>query len=217
MKLETGKEKQSTRDTILYTLKTTHEAKVEDLADAANISPVTVRHHLNGLQADGLIKVRSVRRKVGRPYYVYSLSPQGHELFPKRYYSLTNRLLREMKDQLSEDVVDNLFTGVVDGIVEDHRAEFEHLPFEGKLDYLIDLLEQEGFLAKWEKTEDGYELIEYSCPYILVGRRHSEICTLDKQLMISVLDATVTQHRCMLNGDDCCQFAVEAPPKSSAA
>ncbi|MCA9922564.1 MAG: ArsR family transcriptional regulator [Anaerolineales bacterium] len=203
-----SKEKQSTRETILYTLKMNQEAKVEELAKAAGISPVTVRHHLNGLQADGLVMVSSVRRKVGRPYYVYSLSEQGHELFPKKYFSLTNRLLDEMKEQLPADLISSLFNGVVRKIIAEHQGDFETLPFEKKLDYLIKLLANEGFLADWEKTSDGYRLIEYSCPYLLMGRQHAEVCGLDKNLMISVLGTHVQQHSCMLNGDDCCQFIV---------
>ena len=60
----------STRDTILEAIKQANEATVDDLAKAADVSPVTVRHHLNSLQAEGLLRTHSVRRKVGRPYYV---------------------------------------------------------------------------------------------------------------------------------------------------
>lgn len=212
----TSKEKQSTRETILYTLKTNHEAKVEELAVAASISPVTVRHHLNGLQADGLVQLKSVRRKVGRPYYVYSLSEKGHELFPKKYFSLTNRLLKEMKEQLPPEFIAGLFNGVVNKIVEDHRAKFTPLSFESKLDYLIKLLAQEGFLAEWEKTATGYQLVEYSCPYLSMGQKHVEVCGLDKKIMNSVLETQVNQLSCMLNGDDCCEFAIPAVQTNGA-
>ncbi|MFN2207652.1 MAG: helix-turn-helix domain-containing protein, partial [Candidatus Promineifilaceae bacterium] len=50
----------STRDVILRTIKAQPRANVEALAEAANVSPVTVRHHLNGLQAGGLIESESV-------------------------------------------------------------------------------------------------------------------------------------------------------------
>lgn len=75
--------KRSTRDIILHTIKQSPQSTVEELAGAADISPVTVRHHLNALQADGIIETASIRRKVGRPYYVYSLSEKGQELFPR--------------------------------------------------------------------------------------------------------------------------------------
>lgn len=213
MKSATSKEKQSTRDLILHTLKTSGQCSIETLAEAADVSPVTVRHHLNALQAEGLLEVESVRRKVGRPYYVYSLSEKGNELFPQKYFSLTNRLLETLKDRLPPETVNEIFISLVERILEERAGEFEGLPLEGRLNYVIHLLGTEGFLARWEKMKDGrYQIIEYSCPYISMGQQHNEVCTLDKQLMVSVLGTAVEQHSCMLNGDDCCQFTLPLRP-----
>jgi predicted ArsR family transcriptional regulator len=200
--------KLSTRDTILHTIKSSQQANVETLAEAAQVSPVTVRHHLNSLQADGLIQSTSIRRKVGRPYYVYSLSEEGHELFPKRYVRLAIRLLDELKSRLPDDVMKEVFDSVVNGVIDDHRGEFEHLSIEQRLDYLVKLLGEEGFLASWEKIGVGYMLTEYSCPYISVGQTHTEICAIDKELILNVLETPIQQNSCMLEGDDCCQFIV---------
>jgi DeoR family suf operon transcriptional repressor len=212
VKTVTGNHKQSTRDVILHTLKSSNQLKVEDLAEAADVSPVTVRHHLNSLQADGLIEVASVRRKVGRPFYVYCLSESGHELFPKKYVHLTNILLDELKNHLPEEQVNELFGNAVQRIVEEHRDQFDKLPFEARLTYLMDMLAEEGFLAKWEKadTEAEYKIIQYSCPYISVGAKHDEVCTLDKELIISVMQSPIDQHSCMLQGDECCEFTISS-------
>ena len=67
MKSVTSKRKNNTRDTILQAIKSTPQITVDGLAQAADISPVTVRHHVNALLAEGLIEAESVRRKVGRP------------------------------------------------------------------------------------------------------------------------------------------------------
>lgn len=214
MKSITDKDKESTRDIILHTIKLRHQATVNELAEAADVSPVTVRHHLNSLQADSLLVSDSVRRKVGRPYHVYSLSEKGHELFPKRYARLSTRLLEELKRQFPADVVQELFHNVVAGIVDEHRHEFEDLPFEERLSYLIDLLADEGFLARWEKVDGEYHLIEYSCPFISLGQEHSEICSFDTELIVSVLDADVEQQSCMLSGAHCCEFTIKAPAES---
>lgn len=206
----TGTGKQSTRDIILRTLKTCNQAKVDDLAAAANVSPVTVRHHLNALQADSLVEVSSVRRKVGRPYYVYSLSEAGNELFPQKYIRFTDRLLAELKTHVPRATIMKLFNGIVQSIVEDHKSEFESLPFEERLKYLVSLLAEEGFMAKWERANGEYKLTEYSCPYFSLTERHSEICGLDKKLMMQVLRTPVTQQSCMSNGDTCCEFTFSA-------
>ena len=199
----------STRETILRTIKAQPKANVDALAEAASVSPVTVRHHLNGLQANGLIESQSVRRKVGRPYYVYSLSEKGQELFPKRYVRLTSRLLDELKIHMPPDAINDVLSNVVNGVLEEHRGEFEHLDVEDRLDYLVDLLADEGFLAHWKKTNEGYLVTEFSCPYISLGETHSEICTIDKELIVNVLQMPVQQNSCMLDGGECCQFLVK--------
>lgn len=206
MKFVTDNRKMSTRDIILEEIKRTNGATVDELAQTAEISPVTVRHHLNSLQAEGLLETASVRRKVGRPYYVYSLSNKGQELFPKRYVRLSSRLLDELKDRYPDGTISELFNNVVDRIADDHRNDFENKSVEKRLDYLVDLLAEEGFLASWELTDNGYKLIEYSCPYISIGQKHHEVCVFDKQLIQIVMDTEIDQHSCMIDGDSCCEF-----------
>lgn len=214
MEQDSSKKKRTTRDIILHSIKSSPHSTVEELAESADVSPVTVRHHLNALLADGIIETGSVRRKVGRPYYIYSLSEKGQELFPKRYVRLTSRLLEEMKGRLPEAVINEIFSGVVDGVLQEHRGEFEHLPLEQRLDYLVALLAEEGFLSTWERTDTGYRLVEYNCPYLSIGSTHVEVCSFDKKLMDSILSIPVQQNSCMLQGASCCQFTIQGEPNA---
>lgn len=212
MKTLTLKAKQSTREKILHIIKSTPNVTVDLLASEAGISPVTVRHHLNALQADSLIEATTVRRQVGRPHYVYNLSEAGEELFPQKYMRLSGRLIQEMKNRLPVEALEGIFDGVVESIIAEHRGQFEHLPFEKRLDYLVALLSEEGFLAEWEKLpQGGYRIKEYNCPYLSIGDEHSEVCAVDTGLILNVLNGDMQQHSCMLEGDACCEFTV-APP-----
>lgn len=186
-----------------------NQATVNDLANAASISPITVRHHLNALLAERLIIAKSVRQPVGRPYYSYTLSEAGHEQFPQKYLSLTTRLLVEFKDRFPPVVVNDLFESLVQKIVDEHRNKFASLSFEERLDYTVELLAEEGFLARWEQVGDAYQIIEFSCPFLGIGQQHAEICSLDTTLIEAVMGTTIEQHSCMLNGDNCCQFTID--------
>ena len=53
---------QSTRQEILEILKEDREATVEDLASRLELTPMTIRHHLNVLQAQNLVVAPTVRR-----------------------------------------------------------------------------------------------------------------------------------------------------------
>ena len=215
MRTSTSKSKQNTKDTILHALKSSAQSKVGQLADIANVSPVTVRHHLNALQAEGLIEVASIRRKVGRPYYVYSLSETGHELFPHKYVRLINRLLDEVKDSLPPETVARLFDGIVQKMLADRQGEFETLPFDERIDYLVSMLSEEGFLVRLERENSSYTLTEYGCPYQSVSEEHTEICNMDQTIMVTILQTPVEQHSCVLNGDECCQFTFSANTAAS--
>ncbi len=186
-----------------------NQANINDLANAAGVSPVTVRHHVNGLLAAGLITAEAVRQNVGRPYYTYTLSEAGHELFPKKYFALSSRLLVELKDRFPAAVVNDLFESLVQKIVDEHRQEFEPLTFEQRLDYTVELLAEEGFLARWEQVDGTYRITEFSCPFLGIGQQHAEICSLDTALIEAVMGTTIEQHSCMLNGDNCCQFTID--------
>ena len=70
-------------------------------------------------------------------------------------------------------------------------------------------------MADWQKTEEGYVLTEYNCPYFSIGLEHAEICTFDKELILKILDSPIQQHSCMLNGADCCEFTFATADASS--
>ena len=76
---------QSTRQEILEILKEDKQATVEDLAERLQLTPMTIRHHLNVLQAQNLVTTATVRRsqKVGRPRLVYTLTAAADDLFPQ--------------------------------------------------------------------------------------------------------------------------------------
>lgn len=205
------KTRTNTRDTILHKIKEMHTATVDNLAEAADVSPVTVRHHLNALMAEGSIEATPVRRSVGRPHITYSLSEAGEELFPKNYFRLSTLLLEELRDRFSPEVVTSIFNGVANRIVLQNSGQFEGLPFEERLDFLVELLSKEGFMSRWEKNGDKYQLTEFGCPWLSIGEVHSEVCSFDKKLIDSILQTKFQQSSCMLNGDSCCQFSITAP------
>jgi DeoR family transcriptional regulator, suf operon transcriptional repressor len=113
-----------------------------------------------------------------------------------------------MKTQFTAETVSGIFDSAVQRIVAQHRDKFEQLDVEERLTYLMAMLADQGFLARWEKIGDAYHIVEYSCPYISVGAKHAEVCTLDKELIVSVMGSDIQQHSCMLKGDDCCQFSL---------
>ena len=198
----------STHDDILRAIKAQGRVTVAELAARTQITPVSVRHHLTSLQAEGLVKSIEVRQGVGRPRLVYSLTEAGQERFPARYLRLSERLLDQLKTTLPPAALEEMFTRMGEGMVAENKARFEGKRLEEKMALLMELLGTEGFLAKWNRTGETISLTEYSCPYLRIGQRHPEVCAIDQTVIQQLLNASVEKTTCVLDGADRCVFVI---------
>jgi DNA-binding MarR family transcriptional regulator len=98
----------STRDRVLNTLLTRPRCTINDLAESVGINPISVRHHISKLEAEGLVDSDEELHGVGRPRRVYFLTESGLERFPTRYMQLTIRLLEKLKETLPEQAIKQL-------------------------------------------------------------------------------------------------------------
>ncbi|MBW6474791.1 MAG: ArsR family transcriptional regulator [Anaerolineaceae bacterium] len=204
----------STREKILLFLLNNPKSTISDMADAVTINSISVRHHLNSLLAEDLILAEEERHGVGRPRLVYSLSEEGLERFPSRYYRLTNRILDSFKATLSSDALSKIFSGIAKDIASSHRQTLERLSLEDRLNFIQELLDEEGFNFGWEKKNDHYLIHEVSCPYFHVVKSHPEVCALDQTIITEMLDLPASKVRCVLQGDQRCSFVIPMENKS---
>ena len=200
----------STRQKVLQTLLKKHRCSIIELADAVGINPISVRHHISRLQAEGLVTSEDVRQGVGRPKQVFFLTEAGLEEFPTRYLRLTIRLLEQLKENLPQKMVDQLFSQMAADLVEEyaHTADQQDMSIEQRLELVNDLLQEEGFDLEWEKKENQYFIREISCPYLHVGQSHPEVCVIDETLISTVLDLPTEKIKCVLDGDNHCTYVV---------
>jgi len=201
----------STRDKILQTLLRQPRRTINELAVAAGINPISVRHHLTNLQMEGVISSEEERHGVGRPRLVYTLTDDGMEKFPTRYLRLTTRLLAQMKESMPELVVSKLFSQIADGLADEYTDQMQGLDMEERLDFVKEMLSQEGFTVEWEKKKDGqYQIHEISCPYYQIGVAHPEVCTVDQALISKMLAVPANKIQCILDGDSHCTYVVQS-------
>jgi predicted ArsR family transcriptional regulator len=202
-----------TRQRIIGLLKEKEEATVDDLAMEVNMTPMAVRYHLNVLQANNLITSPAVRPQSGpgRPQQVYRLTEAADELFPEDYHSLTNYLLDELDVQLEKKNLAKIFSNIADRLANEAPPPKKNQTFEERLDETIAFLSRKGFVIDWEANGEFYRIHTHSCPYRHVVRDHQEICSLDKQVISTMLKVTPTRTACFATGDDHCTYQI---PKS---
>lgn len=200
----------STRDKILHSLLRKPKSTINDLAGAVGINPISVRHHISNLQMEGLVEGQEERHGVGRPRLIYVLTEDGMELFPTRYMRLTTRLLTQMKETMPGPVVAKLFNQVAEDLASEYANDMQGLSMEERLDFVKEMLAQEGFTVEWELKDGNYQIHEISCPYYQIGVAHPEVCTVDQTLISKMLALPANKVQCILDGGTHCTYVVQS-------
>ncbi|MDP2662285.1 MAG: winged helix-turn-helix transcriptional regulator [Dehalococcoidia bacterium] len=206
---------QRSRWQILEILKRKDRATLDELAKELGLVPVTVRAHLSVLQREDLVSAEEVRGKVGRPYYVYYLAEEAERLFPKQYHSLASLILESIEATDGEAKLDHLLERVSDAMVERHKEAATGKTLEGAVAEAVRILNQEGAMAEWERTEEGFAIFEHNCPFFLVAQRHPKVCRIDHLFLSKFLGAPVQSTHRIVDGHPRCAYIVSESNKGS--
>lgn len=198
----------STKDKILQALLRKPKITINEIAEGVGINPISVRHHLSNLEKEGLIGAEEERHGVGRPRLVYSLTQDGMEKFPTKYLQLTTRLLSQMKESMPAPVVARLFSQIAEDLANEYSNQMQGMGMEERLEFVKEMLAQEGFIVEWEKKGNDYQIHEISCPYYQIGVAHPEVCTVDQTLISKMLALPVNKIQCILDGGAHCTYVV---------
>lgn len=208
---------QRTRKDILTILKRKKKATLDELATALGLVPVTVRAHLSVLERQNLIGSQEVRGRIGRPFYVYSLTEGAEELFPKRYDTLASRLLEAIEAVGGEKEV----KAVLDCASSRWAGEYAgRMRGKGLLERVAEVTrirDEEGAMAEYQQTSEGYVISEHNCVAFLVSQRRREVCSVEAGFLSKLLDLDVEQTSCMLDGAAQCSFLVRNSDSSLAS
>ncbi|MFQ5625397.1 MAG: helix-turn-helix transcriptional regulator, partial [Methyloligellaceae bacterium] len=191
------------RQQILEILKGRSSATVEELRQELGITSVTVRHHLDVLRAEGLVGEPAIRRRStpGRPQYDYSLTPKAEDQFPRSYARLAHILMDEIKSRYDASELHTIFERMSDRLVNDIPLPDAGVPLVKRLAYVVESLNDKGYLARWEQCDEGLMLYTCNCPYESLAGNHPELCHMDMEL-ISRLVGVETERVCHLAAGD---------------
>ncbi len=209
---------QTSKQQILVLMKRTGSATVEEAACALALASMTARQHLVGLERDGLVQSEKVKRATGRPHYLYTLTPKGEDMFPRRYDLLAQLLLDEL-GVLSPSDIEGLSASerrslliqrVADRLAERHRPQVAGRDLPDRVAAAADLLHLIGGFAEWLETEDGFEIRDYNCVFSRISTDTQSGCEWHVRLLNGLLDHPVA-HEVVLNGKaQCCRYVVHS-------
>jgi predicted ArsR family transcriptional regulator len=198
---------QSTRGQIVTLLRRS-KSTVEDLARALDLTDNGVRAHLAVLERDGIVVQRGSLRRTsggGKPAYVYELTQEGEDLFPKAYEPTLGRLLDVLCERLGPEESEALLRLVGRRLAEEHSARSDGV--HARLESAVEVLNELGGLAELEERDGALVIRGYSCPLAGVTPDHPEVCRMAEALVAEVAGVSV-QEQCERGERPRCCFEV---------
>ena len=211
---------QTTKQQLLTLLKRTGSITVEEAAGALSVASMTARQHLVNHERDGLIQSEPVRRSNGRPHYLYTLTPKGEEMFPRRYDLLAQVILDEVGALDPTDIANLtpeekrslLIRRTADRLAERYRFQVEGRSLDERVAAVADVLQLIGGFAEWCQTDAGFEIRDYNCVFARLVSPQSSDCEWHVRLITQLLKWPV-RHELVVNGRvECCRYLVASEP-----
>jgi predicted ArsR family transcriptional regulator len=214
---------------ILELLKERNAATVAELAEWLGMAPVSVRHHLDILQGDNLIRVERLERRgsVGRPQQVYALTDEAAGYFPNNFALLAANLVRQVKAVLPPEQVETLFRSLAHELAADFKpadASDACDSGEARVRRVAEFLNARGYLASFEpdmaggaacspielcaESDGSFLLHKHNCPYAGISGEHNELCVMDQTLVDTLFDQHCERIAHMGSQDRCCTYRV---------
>ncbi len=215
---------QTTKQQILTLLKRSGCTTVEEAAAALSIASMTARQHLIGLERDGLVQAEKVRRTQGRPHFLFTLTPKGDEMFPRRFDLLAQALLDEVGELSAADIEHLppmerralLIQRSADRLAERFRFQAEGRTLGERVAAVTDVLHLIGGFAEWRQTGAAYEILDYNCIFARLGDEGGDDCPWHVRLLTRLLQWPVS-HQLRVDGSvRCCVYRIEPDAKLAA-
>lgn len=200
----------STRDEILMMLKTSGSLTVSEISKELGITEMAVRRHLNTLERDELIKSSLVRQAMGRPTNLYSLTEKAENQFPKAYRNLAIDILDGIFEEEGSEKIKEIFDRREKRLRNAYEKRLQGVAdLSSKIDTLVDIQLEKGYLAELEETDDEYLIKEYNCPISDIANHYNFACDGEKKLFENVLGKEVKSVKCMARGDHSCVYLIK--------
>lgn len=206
--------KPSTRNAILWMLKTEPGLNVSTMANRLGITEMAVRRHLSTLIKSNKVKSITVRQAIGRPIHRYYLTAAAEQDFPTSYSTLALELLEVIESE-SRDKVHQLFFKRIETMIQKYEPTMKDKNLEERIDELTRIQNKCGYMAEWYRNHDGkITFKEYNCPIGQIAKSYREVCDSELFLFQELLEVDVQRTACFVDNGRYCTYLIDANEKS---
>jgi DeoR family transcriptional regulator, suf operon transcriptional repressor len=216
----TTTQQHSTKQGILHFLLKQGQATAQELAESLNVSIQATRRHLKDLEAEGLILHEVVQAGMGRPNYIYKLSPEGREKFPDRYDDFAVSLLDTLAETVGKDQMGTILRKQWERKAQEYQEQLGTGSLKERVAKLVELRRAEGYMAECYELEpddataergDRFILTEYNCAISHIAQTFPSVCGHELEMFAAALkNCTVERTHWIVNGEHRCGYLIQA-------
>lgn len=195
----------STQQKLLRTLlKSAEGLTFDEIADELEISRNAVDQHMASLRE--YVRTVGVRETRGRPSRKYTLSLEGKELFPKQYSWFSGVLLSAIKEAQGAGGLSQFLRGIAKTLSTSIGKNFKGKTLEEKIPEVVEVMQGLSYEAS-RAPDSSLAIVARNCVYHHLAKEHPEVCEFDRELLETLLNATVNHEECMVKGGGKCRFS----------
>jgi predicted ArsR family transcriptional regulator len=178
-----------------------NQQTASELATRVKTSANAVRVHLDALEEAGLVQFEVVRRQVGKPTHVYSLTAAAESLLSKAYVPALSALLAAVRTQAKGSPGPLLRKAGI-ALAENAGATASR---PGGIPAAVRILEELGAITTLEQTA-GRAVVQTACCPLATLTRHSTDPCLIVESALRLASGMNTRQECLRGDHVRCRF-----------
>ena len=206
--------KKTPQDQILYLLKSRGDLTAGDIGAILEISKPGAQQNIAKAARDGLISFQDRIEGRGRPRRYWHLTEKGHARFPDRHSDLSLELLKSTETLFGAEGLEKLIRHREAETLAKYREKLdEEEGIEEKIIALAALRNAEGYMADWQKLDNGdYIFTENHCPICAAATFCQGLCRSELEIFRNVFRdcASVERTDHILSGARRCAYRFKA-------
>jgi predicted ArsR family transcriptional regulator len=198
------------RQELLLVLKKHGRITFEKLMSYFTISEPALRKHIRYLERKNFIKKEAHKQKIGRPYYTYKLTGEGHRLFSSENDQLPVQILKDAETLYGKNVVYELLAKRMEHERVNYEKASQSERLEEKVKEIVGMQLENGYMPEIHQRKDGgIELKNYHCPIYKLASSYRQVCTNEKTMYEELFpDCSVTIQSNIVEGDHVCKWII---------
>jgi predicted ArsR family transcriptional regulator len=200
---------------LLDHIKRNGTLSVDEAVEYTELAKSTLREHFLQLERDDHIQREYIRSGPGRPSLQYQLTQKGHSLYPSYESEMIRELLEFLKEKGDEETIELFFKSFWKQRLHKARKLMDDASEnddQQRLEALMSMLEEEGFMPEFNFDEEGESLTvkACNCPFREVVKETQLPCKLEAMFYRKLFNEKAERTTHIASGDHACTYDILA-------